>query len=59
LGVFIAKTLLERSGATVSFANLEQGGGAEVRVVWRRSAFEAANAEPAPFFRLPATAIRA
>jgi two-component system sensor histidine kinase RegB len=41
LGVFIAKTLLERSGATVSFGNLESGGGAEVGVVWSRATFEA------------------
>jgi len=41
LGVFIAKTLLERSGATVSFGNLENGGGAEVGVVWSRATFEA------------------
>jgi two-component system, sensor histidine kinase RegB len=41
LGFFIAKTLLERSGATVS---LENGKGlkhgATVRVRWRREAFE-------------------
>jgi two-component system sensor histidine kinase RegB len=42
LGVFIAKTLLERSGASVSFANREDGGGAEVRIVWRRDVFEGA-----------------
>jgi len=35
LGVFIAKTLLERSGATVDFANIS-GSGAEVRLAWPR-----------------------
>lgn len=47
LGLFIAKTLLERSGATLSFANggaraLSGGrGGAIVSVEWPRSAIEA------------------
>lgn len=40
LGVFIAKTLLERSGAKVGFENGETG--AVVRVLWPRSAFELA-----------------
>lgn len=40
LGVFIAKTLLERSGAKVGFENGETG--AIVRVLWPRSAFELA-----------------
>ena len=44
LGVFIAKTLLERSGATVWFANREDERGAEVRIVWSRPVFEAAGA---------------
>lgn len=35
LGVFIAKTLLERTGARVQFINAPQGG-ASVRIVWRR-----------------------
>ena len=40
LGVFIAKTLLERSGATVSFGNAgEPGKGAIVRVFWPRETF--------------------
>ena len=40
LGLFIAKTLLERSGASVSFRNAgEPGKGAVVRVVWPREAF--------------------
>jgi two-component system sensor histidine kinase RegB len=40
LGVFIAKTLLERSGAKVGFENGETG--AVVRVLWPRGAFELA-----------------
>src|SRR6185295_5527886 len=42
LGFFIAKTLLERSGATVILEN-RQGPttGAIARVSWRREAFEA------------------
>src|SRR5437868_9952702 len=43
LGVFIAKTLLERSGATLAFAN--RGApqhGASVRVRWRRDDYERA-----------------
>ena len=40
LGLFIAKTLLERSGATVSFSNAgEPGKGALVKVSWPRQAF--------------------
>jgi two-component system sensor histidine kinase RegB len=43
LGFFIAKTLLERSGATVSFENrVFPGRGAVVRVRWNRAEFEAA-----------------
>ena len=38
LGLFIAKTLLERSGATISFANAAAGrGGAIVAVTWPRA----------------------
>jgi two-component system, sensor histidine kinase RegB len=40
LGVFIAKTLLERTGADIKFANLE-AGGASVRLKWKRHRFEA------------------
>jgi two-component system, sensor histidine kinase RegB len=40
LGVFIAKTLLERSGARLQFSN-RPGGGAVVRVTWPRQALEA------------------
>jgi two-component system sensor histidine kinase RegB len=40
LGLFIAKTLLERSGATLTFANRTDGtSGASVRIAWPRSAF--------------------
>jgi two-component system, sensor histidine kinase RegB len=35
LGIFISKTLLERSGAKVRFANLAEGG-AQVEMVWKR-----------------------
>lgn len=43
LGLFIAKTLLERSGAQISFHNRPEPGqqGAEVTIVWPRSAFAA------------------
>jgi len=45
LGIFIARTLLSRTGATLAFANRPgdavSGGGAEVTVKWRRSALEA------------------
>ncbi len=41
LGVFIARTLLERTGATVSFANrVFPDHGAVVQIVWPRSRFE-------------------
>jgi two-component system sensor histidine kinase RegB len=41
LGLFIAKTLLERSGATVAMANVPQPGrGARVVVIWPRLLFE-------------------
>jgi two-component system, sensor histidine kinase RegB len=52
LGIFIAKTLLERSGATLSFENLKSDGNAVVRIRWPRQAIEAASPihqrEPAP-----------
>ena len=42
LGFFIAKTLLERSGAGIQLANRETPEhGAIVRITWPRSAFEA------------------
>ena len=41
LGFFIAKTLLERSGATLTFSNNRpRGFGAEVSMRWARSDFE-------------------
>ena len=40
LGLFIAKTLLERSGATLVFRNQPVKGGAEVEVAWNRADFE-------------------
>jgi len=39
LGVFIAKTLLEHTGATVRFEN-RPGGGAGVAIVWPRAVLE-------------------
>lgn len=39
LGIFIAKTLLERSGASLGFAN-GRDGGAHVTITWPRSAAE-------------------
>jgi two-component system sensor histidine kinase RegB len=41
LGLFIAKTLLERSGASVSMANaVPPGKGARVTILWEREDFE-------------------
>lgn len=39
LGIFIAQTLLQRTGATLEFAN-RPDGGAEVNVTWRNGVFE-------------------
>ncbi|WP_294535581.1 ActS/PrrB/RegB family redox-sensitive histidine kinase [uncultured Rhodoblastus sp.] len=39
LGVFIAKTLLERTGAEIRFSNREMGG-ASVQLEWRHGRFE-------------------
>ena len=48
LGFFIAKTLLERSGAAVNFRNAaEQGKGALAEIVWPREAFVRAASEEA------------
>jgi two-component system sensor histidine kinase RegB len=50
LGVFIARTLLERTGAKVSFTNrIFPDHGAVVQMVWPRDRFEAEEmvAEPA------------
>lgn len=40
LGVFISKTLLERTGADVRFANRSRGAGARVTISWPRAAIE-------------------
>jgi two-component system sensor histidine kinase RegB len=41
LGLFIAKTLIERSGAHLTVTNVAPpGSGAAVRIIWPRSAFE-------------------
>lgn len=45
LGFFIAKTLLERSGASIAFANREwPATGAVVRISWPREVFESRQA---------------
>jgi two-component system sensor histidine kinase RegB len=44
LGFFIAKTLLERSGAVVSFGN-DKRGGAVIVTKWPRSRIEAPDQE--------------
>jgi len=46
LGFFIARTLLERTGGTVSFRNAKRGGGAVVTVRWPRSLMEAQETLP-------------
>lgn len=49
LGFFIAKTLLERSGARLELSNrVAPAHGAIVKIVWPREAIEAATGEPAP-----------
>ena len=51
LGLFIAKTLLERSGATLSFRNSNTPGeGALVEIVWPRAAFLAPMQAAEPMF---------
>lgn len=42
LGLFIAKTLIERSGAQLTLSNVSQTGatGAVVRIGWARHIFE-------------------
>lgn len=40
LGIFIAKTLLERTGARLAFENIHADGHARVRIVWPRSAIK-------------------
>ncbi|MEZ5841382.1 MAG: ActS/PrrB/RegB family redox-sensitive histidine kinase [Hyphomicrobiales bacterium] len=47
LGFFIAKTLLERSGAQLEFSNRPPGAhGAIIQITWPRSAIEAWRASP-------------
>jgi two-component system sensor histidine kinase RegB len=47
LGIFIARTLLERSGATVTFRNrVFPAHGAIVHVIWPRDAFELEETQP-------------
>ena len=51
LGLFIAKTLLERSGAALSFRNSNTPGeGALVEIVWPRAAFLAPVQAARPMF---------
>jgi two-component system, sensor histidine kinase RegB len=45
LGVFIAKTLLERSGARLRFFNARVGGHASVEITWQRAALSLAETE--------------
>jgi two-component system sensor histidine kinase RegB len=45
LGIFIAQSLLERTGARLDFANVAEGG-AEVVVEWRPSALAAQESQP-------------
>jgi two-component system sensor histidine kinase RegB len=40
LGIFIAKTLLERTGGRLAFANGKDQGGARVTITWPRTAVE-------------------
>jgi two-component system sensor histidine kinase RegB len=46
LGIFIAQSLLERTGAQLSFDNLEEGG-AHVVISWKRDNLEAVARHPA------------
>ena len=46
LGIFIAQSLLERTGARLAFSNLVEGG-AQVVVEWPRAALEVAEPDPA------------
>jgi len=45
LGIFIAQSLLERTGARLTFANAPQGG-AEVVVEWQRADLVQPDAQP-------------
>jgi two-component system sensor histidine kinase RegB len=46
LGIFIAQSLLERTGARVSFANIADGG-AQIVVEWKRTMLEGVDGKPA------------
>lgn len=48
LGIFIATTLLERTGGRLSFSNMSQGG-ARVAIRWPRDHFTPATEEPEPW----------
>jgi two-component system sensor histidine kinase RegB len=49
LGLFIAKTLLERSGASVVVSNRPQPqSGARISVAWPRSLFEPTRSQDGP-----------
>ena len=51
LGLFIAKTLLERSGASLGFSNAGgEGKGAIVTINWPRAAFEQSHRQSEPAF---------
>jgi len=47
LGIFIAQSLLERTGAKLGFGNLAEGG-AQVMVEWPRAALEVQQRVPSP-----------
>ena len=47
LGIFIAQSLLERSGARLAFDNLAEGG-AHVAISWNRANLETAERTRAP-----------
>jgi two-component system sensor histidine kinase RegB len=47
LGIFIAQSLLVRTGAELAYANLEEGGGAHVAISWKRDNLEAVARHPA------------
>jgi len=52
LGIFIAQSLLERSGAQFAFDNLDEGG-AHVVISWRRDNLEAVARHPAAAVAAP------
>ena len=58
LGIFIAQTLLERSGARLAFDNLTDGG-AHVAISWNRANLETVEATRPPAAAMPARRERA